>query len=341
MASKRAAVPAKHLFNGFRAYEQPMRQFQPCLTRSMATEAPLPGATLSKSYSEANLDSAPTQPIIEDRVAVPAPAPSRPPKLRHNHEPPQNPFLKPAQCTLYNFPSLEPVGFTSYPPTHLSLPLRKDILHKAVIYEGDSTRQGSANTKWRSEVHGSNRKIRPQKGTGSARLGDKKSPMLRGGGVAFGPKPRDFSTELPRKIYDLAWRTALSYRYKMGELIVTDSEIDVPGVSESSLERYVRDVLKWNGLGREGGKTLFVTDERREGLFSALEGDNMHRQARALEVEWVDVKDLLETGRVVVERTALEAMFEEHESDLGPRQRFGAWEFLTPELTGIQAEPLA
>ena len=133
----------------------------------------------------------------------------------------------------------------------------------------------------------------------------------------------------------------MSYRYKMGELIVTDSEIDVPGVSESSLERYVRDVLKWNGLGREGGKTLFVTDERREGLFSALEGDNMHRHARALEVEWVDVKDLLETGRVVVERTALEAMLEEHESDLGPRQKLSAWEFLTAEFTGIQAEPLA
>ncbi|EME47812.1 hypothetical protein DOTSEDRAFT_125104 [Dothistroma septosporum NZE10] len=251
---------------------------------------------------------------------------------------PRNPFFKPVQCTLYHFPSLEPVGFASYPPSHLSLPLRKDILHKAVVYEGDATRQGSANTKWRSEVHGSNKKTRPQKGTGSARLGDKKSPMLRGGGVAFGPKPRDFSTELPRKIYDLAWRTALSYRYRMGDLIVTDSEIDVPGVSESSLERYVRDVLKWNGLGREGSKTLFVTDNRREGLFSALEGNNMHRHARALEVEWVDVKDLLETGRVVVERTALEALFEEHESDLGPRQRLGAWDFLTSEQTGIQAE---
>lgn len=120
-------------------------------------------------------------------------------------------------ATVYSFPHMEPLRFTEYPVNQLHLPLRRDILHRAVIYEADNHRgMSTANTKWRSEVHGSGRKIRPQKGTGRARLGDKKSPMLRGGGVAFGPKPRDMSTKLPRKIYDLAWRTALSYRYRRG-----------------------------------------------------------------------------------------------------------------------------
>ncbi|EME85741.1 uncharacterized protein MYCFIDRAFT_6969, partial [Pseudocercospora fijiensis CIRAD86] len=225
-----------------------------------------------------------------------------------------------AQCTLYDFPSFEPTSFASYPATHLLLPLRKDILHRAVIFEGDATRQGSANTKWRSEVHGSGRKIRPQKGTGSARLGDKKSPMLRGGGVAFGPKPRDFSTDLPKKVYDRAWRTALSYRYRRAELIVVEDDIELSGVHESSLERYLMDILHWNKLSRDKsndkGGNLFLTMERREGLYKALRGDGMYREARAIEAAWVDVKDLLEGARVIVERSALETLLEEHESDL-------------------------
>lgn len=213
------------------------------------------------------------------------------------------------------------------------MPLRKDLLHRAVIYEGDMTRQGTASTKYRSEVHGSNRKIRPQKGTGSARLGNKKSPMLKGGGVAFGPKPRDFSTELPRKVYDQAWRTALSYRYRKGELMVVDGELEVD-VAEASLERYVRDLLAWQNMGRAGGRTLFVTSERRHNLFDALEGDNMERHARALEVDYVDVKDMLELGRVVIERDALEQLFLEHETDLGPRQSISSWSQLLAAQNG-------
>ena len=240
----------------------------------------------------------------------------------HTYEPPKNPFLTTAQCTLHAFPSFEPTSFVSYPSTHLLMPLRKDILHRAVIYEGDMTRQGTASAKYRSEVHGSNRKIRPQKGTGSARLGNKKSPMLKGGGVAFGPKPRDFSTELPRKIYDQAWRTALSYRYRKGELVLVDGEVDVD-VADGALQRYMRELLTWQNMGNEGGRTLFVTAERRDGLFDALEGVQMGRHARALEVDLVDVKDMLEMGRVVIERDALEELFLEHESDLDPKLRLG------------------
>lgn len=187
------------------------------------------------------------------------------------------------------------------------------------------TRSGTANTKWRSEVHGSNRKIRPQKGTGSARLGDKKSPMLKGGGVAFGPKPRDFSTGLPKKVYDLAWRTALSYRYRRGELLVTAGPVDVNTPAEGR-ERYVKDMLQHHGFGHADGRTLFVAERARHALFGALRAEKMGREARALEVEDVDVKDLLELGRVVVERQALERMFREHESDLNPEMKLGAWE---------------
>ncbi|KAF2773084.1 ribosomal protein L4 [Teratosphaeria nubilosa] len=323
MASQRVAAPAIHLFNGFRQAHRPVQR------RCMATEAPLPNATLAQSYREANLEATPTEPILKDEINVPSPTPSSGISSQpHSYTIPQNPFLTTATCTTHTFPAFEPTTFVQYPSTHLLLPLRKDILHKAVIYEADNTRQGTASTKWRSEVHGSNRKVRPQKGTGSARLGDKKSPMLKGGGVAFGPKPRDFSTKLPRKIYDLAWRTALSYRYQKGELILLEDEAELQNVHEHSSERYVRDLLRHNHFGRPDGRTLFVTLERRDQFFTALEGENMERQARALEVLHVDVKDLLELGRVVIERPALEWLFSEHESDLKRGETLSEWGYM-------------
>ncbi|KAF2397907.1 ribosomal protein L4 [Trichodelitschia bisporula] len=229
----------------------------------------------------------------------------------------------PALTTLYAFPALEPLRFLTYPASHLRVPLRRDILHRAVIYEGDATRQGTASTKWRGDVHGSNRKIRPQKGTGRARLGDKKSPMLRGGGVAFGPKPRDFATGLNRKIYDLAWRTALSYRWRRGELVVVDS-LEMETVEEKEVrEAYVRKVLGRIGLGHEGGRSMFVTMERRDTLFDVLGGKEKGRHGRkggrdgrAVTVKDVDVKNLLQMKRVVVEEKALNWLLRRHQSDV-------------------------
>lgn len=322
MASARTSAPVKQLFSGFRLSQRVQQQQQPCLARSMATTATTTTTPIETPAATATMTATASQPPT---TATPTPS-----KKRENgihFKPRQNPFIKSAQCTLHDFPSFEPTSFVSYPSTHLLMPLRKDILHRAVIYEGDMTRQGTASTKYRSEVHGSNRKIRPQKGTGSARLGDKKSPMLKGGGVAFGPKPRDFSTELPRKIYDQAWRTALSYRYRKGELILVDGEVDLD-VADGALQRYMRDLLTWQNMGNGGGRTLFVTSERRENLFEALDGEKMGRHARALEVDFVDVKDMLEMGRVVIERDALEELFLSHESDLAyTHQLARAWAY--------------
>ncbi|KAI9790719.1 MAG: 54S ribosomal protein, mitochondrial [Peltula sp. TS41687] len=264
-----------------------------CFSRSLATEAPLP--TSSHSNSPTLL----YHPVSQTTISKsPIPTPTA------------DAWNAPVLTTLYSFPTMEPLRFTYYPWTHLRLPLRRDILHRAVIYEGDSHRQGTASTKWRDEVHGSNRKIRRQKGMGAARLGDKKSPMLRGGGVAFGPKPRDFSTELPRKIYDLAWRTALSYRYARGELIVVQEEMEL-GEAEPGL---VKSVFERNGWGKKDGRSLLVTSEERRNLRGALEGAG--EDGRVLVGDQVDVKDLLEQGRIVIEKRALDGFFREHRRDL-------------------------
>ncbi|TRX88663.1 hypothetical protein FHL15_010429 [Xylaria flabelliformis] len=237
--------------------------------------------------------------------------------------------------TIFNFPSYEPQRLESWSSKHLYLPLRRDILHLAVVYEGDNTRQGSANSKTRYEVHGSHKKIRRQKGTGLARVGNKQSPMRRGGGKTFGPKPRDFGTKITRKVYDLAWRTALSYRYRRGELVVCQDGMELPmpaefetllqsgRLSESAeLEasfraKWVKQVLDTNGWGRQAGRSTFITSSRRDDLFDAL--GLVPNWGRALDVSDVDVKDLLETGRIVVERDALMHMIESHQSDIIPK----------------------
>jgi large subunit ribosomal protein L4 len=210
---------------------------------------------------------------------------------------------------------MEPLRFESYPANHLHLPLRRDILHRAVVFEGDATRQGTASTKTRWEIHGSHRKIRPQKGSGMARLGTKQSPMLRGGSKAFGPRPRDFATDLPRKMYDLAWRTALSYRYRKGELIICEDGMDI----EHPKTRYVKQIFEHNGWGNEDGRTLIITGSFRKNLFRALRdaGEDGRVQMEAD----VDVKDLLELGRVIIEKRALDSILAEHASDLASKVR--------------------
>ncbi|KAF2686867.1 ribosomal protein L4 [Lentithecium fluviatile CBS 122367] len=213
-------------------------------------------------------------------------------------------------ATIHQFPSLEPLRLETYPANHLYLPTRRDILHRAIVYEGDLTREGTASTKTRYEVRGSARKIRPQKGSGRARLGDKKSPMLRGGGVAHGPKPRDFSTDLPKKVYDLAWRTALSYRFRKGELIIVDNAIEI----ESPSQRLLKHIFDLHDRERGSGRSLMVTLENRPLLEQAL--DKMDRRRQALTWEEVDVKDLLELSRIIIERSALYNILREHVEDL-------------------------
>ncbi|KGQ03993.1 60S ribosomal protein yml6 [Beauveria bassiana D1-5] len=225
-----------------------------------------------------------------------------------------NPSVATVPVTVHSFPALEPTSLEQWSVNHLYLPLRRDLLYSAVVYEGDNTRQGTASSKTRYDVHGSHRKIRPQKGSGRARLGSRQSPSIKGGGKTFGPHPRDFGTKLNRKVYDKAWRTALSYRYRRGELIVCEDgmELAVP-------EDFVKVAHHFKDGLREAtdGRTLFVTGDRRDWLYGAME--QLPSEGRALDLPDVDVKDLLETGKVVMERSVLQEMIEQHQSDLVSR----------------------
>ncbi len=102
------------------------------------------------------------------------------------------------------------------------LPINEDVIYYAITNELANSRVGTACTKTRSEVHGSNAKPYKQKGTGHARRGDKKSPITRCGGTIFGPKPRDFSYSIPKTAKRLAMKTILSLQASTDRLVVVE-----------------------------------------------------------------------------------------------------------------------
>ena len=125
------------------------------------------------------------------------------------------------------------------------------VLYLDVKQHLANKRQGTHSTKGRSEIKGSTRKLRRQKGTGAARIGNIKSPLLRGGGIVFGPKPRNYSFKINKKVKRLARKSALSYKTKDDNLLVLeDFSMETPRTKD-----YL-DILKKFEL--ENKKTLMV-----------------------------------------------------------------------------------
>jgi len=121
-------------------------------------------------------------------------------------------------------------------------------------------RQGTAKTKERAEIRGSRKKIKRQKGTGTARFGDIKNPLFRGGGRVFGPRPRSYGGKLNRKVKDLARRSALAYKVKNKQLMVLeDFTMEAPKTSEFAT---IQKNLKLNDK-----KSLFVIGERNNNVY--------------------------------------------------------------------------
>lgn len=109
-----------------------------------------------------------------------------------------------------------------------ALPFNEAVVHQAMVRQLANGRQGTASTKTRGEVSGSTRKLYPQKHTGRARRGDIKSPLLRGGGVVFGPKPRTYRQSMPKKMRKLALKCLLSAKVREGNIRLVQ-ELDFKG----------------------------------------------------------------------------------------------------------------
>ncbi|GMO47542.1 MAG: 50S ribosomal protein L4 [Termitinemataceae bacterium] len=133
------------------------------------------------------------------------------------------------------------------------LPVNEDLIYYAINNELANKRLGTACTKDRGEVHGSNAKPYKQKGTGRARRGDKKSPILVGGGTIFGPKPRDFSYLMPKKAKRLAMKSILSLKAGTDDLkVVEDFSV------ESNKTKDLYNIIK--NFGDDQRTVIIVND---------------------------------------------------------------------------------
>jgi large subunit ribosomal protein L4 len=109
------------------------------------------------------------------------------------------------------------------------LPFNEAVVHQAMVRQLANRRQGTASAKTRGEVRGSTRKLYRQKHTGRARRGDVKSPLLRGGGVVFGPKPRTYRQAMPKKMRNLALKCLLSAKAREGNIkLVQELDFEEP-----------------------------------------------------------------------------------------------------------------
>ncbi|HXG42407.1 MAG TPA: 50S ribosomal protein L4 [Dehalococcoidia bacterium] len=170
----------------------------------------------------------------------------------------------------------------------------KAVLHQAYVAQRANQRRGTHSTKTRGEVKGSTRKTRPQKYTGRARQGSIRAPHRRGGGVVFGPKPRDYSQRLPKKMRRLAIRSALSAKAADGELIVLDRlELERPSTKE------VARILQNLGVDRSA---LVVTGEPDRTVFLSVR--NLERK-KCLPAAYLNVVDLLHHRYLVMTEAAV------------------------------------
>jgi large subunit ribosomal protein L4 len=127
-----------------------------------------------------------------------------------------------AVCDVLNTRA-EKVGEIDLNDSLFNVEIKTGILHEVVCMQRANRRSGSACTKTRGEVSGGGAKPWRQKGTGRARAGSRTSPVWRGGGTVFGPKPRDYSYSMPKKVKRLALKMAISARNQEGNLIIVDS----------------------------------------------------------------------------------------------------------------------
>lgn len=184
-------------------------------------------------------------------------------------------------------------------------PFNEAVVHQAMVRQRANARQGTASTKTRSEVVGSTRKLYRQKHTGFARAGSRRSPVRRGGGVVFGPKPRSYRQAMPKKMRRLALRCLLSAKVKDGELKV----IEELKISEPKTKEMVRILV---GLGVDTS-ALIVTGEPEVNVAKSARNLSL---VKTLPASVLNVIDLLSYRVLVMTESAVRKVEELWDSGL-------------------------
>lgn len=208
--------------------------------------------------------------------------------------------------------TMVPSKIVTLPGGVFNAPIRPDLVHRTVIWQLAKRRAGTAKTKSRSEVAGSGRKIRPQKGSGRSRQGAITSPIFRGGGRAQGPVPRDYSFTLPYNVRRNALRSVLTSKLQCGQLWVVDSAAIGDGRTRSVVDFMMTN--KW--------KSALIVDhcpEGRSGVDKSLHiASHNVRAALAMNALGLNVYDALSFDMLVLSNSALQHI----------RDRFSSYEWV-------------
>ena len=190
----------------------------------------------------------------------------------------------------------EKVSQTDLADTIFNVPVKPNVLHEVVTMQLASRRSGSASVKHRSDVKGSGRKLFRQKGTGRARRGDIKAPLLRGGGSVFGPDPRSYAYKVPKKVRRMALKMALSIKLSEDSLIVLD-ELDFDKIKTKEFIKVM------NALNMDNA--LFITDKKNENL--ELSARNVP-DVKVLRIEGLNVYDILKYKSLVLLESSIKSI---------------------------------
>ena len=156
-------------------------------------------------------------------------------------------------------------------------------------------RQGTSKSKERAEIHRTTKKLKRQKGTGGARAGSMKSPLFRGGGTVFGPKPREYDMKLNKKVKALARKSALSYKAKENNIIVLeDFNFEAPKTSQYT------SIL--NNLKVADKKTLLILGDANKNVY--LSSRNLSR-AKVVTVSELTTYDILHAGNILLAESSV------------------------------------
>jgi large subunit ribosomal protein L4 len=171
------------------------------------------------------------------------------------------------------------------------------VLFEVVRWQQASRRRGTAATKTRAYVHHTTKKMYGQKHTGRARHGDYGAPIFVGGGITFGPQPRDYSYSLPKKVRKLGLSMALSDRAQNNKLVLVDGFSGVNGKT--------KEFVAWaKGLGMGEKETMLLVSSNPKVILAAR---NLP-WVRVLQPEGINVYDIMRQDRLVVELSAWESI---------------------------------
>jgi large subunit ribosomal protein L4 len=185
------------------------------------------------------------------------------------------------------------------PAAIFEAPVRKDLMHQALIYQQANAHLGTHKTKGRGEVRGGGRKPWKQKGTGRARQGSTRSPQWRGGGKVHTPVPRDYSMKMPRQMRQAALRSALSAKLTDKAVVVVD-RIALAKVNTAAMLQALQAVA-----GSESA--LVVLSERNEIVERSTRNLS---QAKTLRTGYLNMRDLFKYEKVVLSLPALDQIRE-------------------------------